>query len=147
MRFIPAHRLATRALVVLMILFSIAGCTAEVSESDTTVRNGLLYIKGVDEPFSGIVTGKTGYNEGYRRESCTFKKEYKDGVLDGRSFFYYPNGKVESVEPYTQGILNGVVTRYYDSGQLKARVHFVDGLRGGSKGEMFWNKDGSRQDG
>ena len=32
--------------------------------------------------------------------------------------------------------------RYYPNGKPKARIHFVDGMRGGLKGEMFWDEKG-----
>lgn len=140
------RRLKWRLLLVLLVATAAWACTSKVDQSDTIERNDLLYLKGSENPFSGIVTG-TVRNEGYRNETCRFKKKYKNGRLDGRSVYYYLNGKVESIEPYQKGILNGVVTRYYESGQIKARVHFVDGLRGGSKGEMFWNENGSKRRG
>lgn len=137
-----AFRWITSAALCLTVL--VVSCTTEIDESKTYNRNGLIYQIGSDKPFSGTVTGQANH-EGYRRKPCRFAKAYKDGLLDGRSYFYYLNGKVESVEPYEKGIINGVVTRYYENGQLSARLHFVDGMRGGSKGEMFWNEDGSRK--
>lgn len=121
-------------------------CTTEIDISKTMQRNGRLYEIGSDEPFTGIVTGKA-QNSGYRRHSYTYKKAYQNGQLHGKSYFYFPNGKIESVEPYEKGILDGVVLRYYDNGQVRARIHFVDGYRGGAKGEMFWDRDGKRRKG
>ncbi len=132
----------TFALILLSPLI-IAGCSTEINESEAYLRNDLLYRKGADKPFSGVVVGKS-IREGYRRMPVTFKKEYKKGQLHGRSFYYYDNGKIESIEPYENGVLNGVVTRYYKNGQIKARLHFVDGFRGGSKGEMFWDEEGNK---
>lgn len=138
----------TAFIMALMIplIFFLVSCSAKIDESKTMVRNGRLYNIGSDKPFTGFVTG-ISRGEDYRKGKFLFKKEYKDGLLDGRSFYYYPDKTIESIEPYINGVLNGVVTRYYDNGQLKARLHFVDGYRGGGKGEMFWNKDGSRRDG
>lgn len=140
----PLKRLTCLAVIVIFVspLFFI-GCAAEINESECYLRNGLLFRKGEDKPFSGVVLGKS-IREGYRRQPVTFKKEYKNGLLQGRSYFYYGNGKIESIEPYEKGILNGVVTRYYENGQIKARLHFVDGMRGGVKGEMFWDKEGNK---
>ncbi|RJQ86478.1 MAG: hypothetical protein C4519_01805 [Desulfobacteraceae bacterium] len=132
--------------LVLVLVAAVSACTTKVDDSETVARNGLVYRKGSDLPFSGIVAG-TSRSEGYRNQTCRFKKEYKNGLLEGRSYFYYLNGKVESIEPYQKGVLNGVVTRYYESGQIKARLHFVDGMRGGAKGEMFWKEDGSKERG
>ena len=124
------------ALILLM------ACTSEIPKKQTSVKSGLVYQKGSQEPFTGFVTGTS--REGYRDQKCRYKKQYKDGLLNGRTEFFYPNGKLESIEPYKDGELHGIVTRYYDSGKIRARIHFVDGLRGGDKGEMFWDNKGKR---
>jgi len=138
----PKWRTAALILMILTVLVLVS-CGRQIEASETFTQRGLVYERGDDEPFTGVVIGKSR-REGYRNFTCTFKKTYKDGKLEGRSYFYYDNGKIESIEPYEDGILNGVVTRYYDDGQLKARLHFVDGLRGGARGEMFWDEDGNR---
>ena len=134
-------------LLILLVSVLLAACTAEIDVSQTYQRNGLLYQIGKDKPFSGVITG-TGHSEGYRQKTVSFKKKYKDGTLHGTSYYYYySNGKIESVEPYEKGVLSGVVTRYFENGQIKARIHFVDGYRGGDKGEMFWDENGNRRKG
>lgn len=142
----PLKSLFVTVLLISLTLLFITSCSTKINASETYERGGLLYRIGDDEPFTGIVQGKAQH-EGYRRKPCRFVKEYRKGRLHGRSFFYFLSGKVESIEPYENGVINGVVTRYYENGQLKARLHFVDGLRGGSKGEMFWNEDGTRSRG
>jgi hypothetical protein len=124
-----------------LLLFSLS-CTSEIPSQEVRVKRGIIYQKGIKEPFTGFVVGKS--SEGYRDQKCRFKKQYKKGVLDGRSEFFYPNGKLESIEPYKNGELHGIVTRYHDNGKIRARIHFVDGLRGGYKGEIFWDKNGKR---
>jgi len=130
-------------LLVFLFFSMLTSCTDMMEESESVQRNGLVYAKGSEKPFTGVLTG-TSRNEGYRNHPCRFEKEYKEGKLHGRSTYYYLNGKTESIEPYQNGILHGVATRYYESGQIKARIHFEDGFRGGPKGEMFWNADGSK---
>ncbi len=130
---------------VLILSVLLIGCTTEIDASEAIERNGIVYRIGSQKPFSGVVTGR-GRNEGYRNYSYNYKKEYKNGILEGRSYFYYLDGQVESIEPYKDGLLNGVVTQYHPNGNIKARIHFVDGFRGGEKGEMFWKADGSRGD-
>jgi antitoxin component YwqK of YwqJK toxin-antitoxin module len=139
-----ANRIALAVLLLLLSLL-LVGCSAEIDASEAIERSGVMYRMGSQKPFTGVVAGR-GRNEGYRNYTYTYKKEYKNGILEGRSYFYYLEGQVESIEPYKEGVLNGVVTQYYPNGQLKARIHFVDGFRGGEKGEMFWQADGSRSD-
>lgn len=132
-------------LACLLSFFSITvltACTAEIDESETVTLGDRLYRRGSDEPFTGIVRGEG--REGYRRQTCTFEKHYEDGILEGRSQYWYENGKLESIVPYQNGKIHGVVTRYHENGHIKARIHFVEGLRGGSKGEAFWDEDGKR---
>ena len=114
----------------------LAGCTAEVHVSDIRTKRGLVYRVGHAKPFSGIVLGKG--REGSRRYTCRYKKQYKNGLLEGRSYFWYENGKLESIEPYQKGQLNGMLTSYYPNGKIKNRIHLVNGQRGGASGEMFW---------
>jgi antitoxin component YwqK of YwqJK toxin-antitoxin module len=129
------------ALSLSMFLFiSIVSCTQEIQERETVERNGLLYKMGEDNPFTGIVLGRG--REDYRREAYDFRKAYKKGVQDGETVFLYPNGKLESKVPYKNGQVSGFMFRYWPNGRPKARIHFVDGFRGGAKGEMFWDEDG-----
>lgn len=132
------------ALILLGLL--LIGCSAEIDASEAIERNGIMYRIGSEKPFTGVVKGR-GRNEAYRNFPFLYKKEYKKGILHGRSYFYYLDGQVESIEPYIGGLIHGVATRYHPNGQLKSRIHYVEGFRGGEKGEMFWNADGSRGDG
>jgi len=124
----------------MVLLVSIVSCTREVQERETVERNGILHKMGEDDPFTGIVIGRG--REDYRRVAYDFRKEYKNGVLDGETVFLYPSGKLESKVPYKNGVVNGFMMRYWPNGRPKARIHFVDGFRGGLKGEMFWDEDG-----
>ena len=127
-------------LIALAVIVS--ACTTKVDQSEVIIRDNMAYLKATEEPFTGIVKGKG--REDYRKEVCTYEKHYKNGLLDGRSKYWYLNGKLESIVPYKMGQIHGVLTRYHENGKIKARMHFVDGMRGGSKGEAFWDKDGNQ---
>jgi antitoxin component YwqK of YwqJK toxin-antitoxin module len=133
------HKMSVVFVSILMCT-AIVSCTREVDERNTVERGGLLYEAGAEHPFSGIVTGRG--REDYRRVAYDFKKQYKNGVLDGETVFFYPGGKLESKVPYKKGVINGFMVRYWPNGRPKARIHFIDGLRGGLKGEMFWDENG-----
>ena len=126
--------------IILLSFFLLLGCAQEIREHETVTRRGLLYKMGENEPFSGIVTGRG--RETYHTRLMKFRKVYKDGLLDGETLFYYPNGKVESQVPYIQGKINGSMMRYWSNGKPRARIHFDHGMRGGARGEMFWDKNG-----
>lgn len=128
---------------IILSFVILSGCSNEISENSTVVRKGLTYRDGSDKPFNGYVVGQR--KSAGKGSSLTCKKHYKNGRLNGNTKYWYKNGQLESVVPYTNGKINGVVTKYYKNGQVKARVHLVDGVRGGSKGEMFWHADGTRE--
>jgi antitoxin component YwqK of YwqJK toxin-antitoxin module len=133
---------STSALVISIFALTLVtvGCSNEISKASTYSMGGMLYQRGSEKPYTGYVIGES--REGYRSKACIFRKEYKDGVLNGQTVFWYKNGKVESVEQYKDGKLNGVTKRYYPDGSKKAKIHFVDGYRGGGLGESFWDREG-----
>jgi len=126
-------------LLPLFILLSV-GCTKEISAKSTVEHRGHLYRIGAKTPFTGVVIGKG--REARHSQLLTYKKSYQNGVLDGNSYYYYPNGTIESMVPYTQGKINGALISYWPNGKPKSRISFVNGLRGGDGGEMFWDKNG-----
>jgi antitoxin component YwqK of YwqJK toxin-antitoxin module len=130
---------SSTTILILMIL-TIVACQAEIPEAEIVVRKSLVYQKGDEKPFTGFVVGRA--REGYRHKIYRYKKQYKDGRLNGMTKFWYPNGKLESVEPYEKGEISGVVIRYHDNGQKKARIPIKNGMRSGGAGELFWGKDG-----
>jgi hypothetical protein len=133
------HKLSA-ALLSVLIGLALVACTREIEERNTVERGGLVYQEGAEHPFTGIVKGRG--REDYRKKFYDFKKQYKDGVLDGDTVFYFSNGKMESKIPYKNGEINGFMLRYWPNGKPRARIHFVNGLRGGLKGEMFWDENG-----
>jgi antitoxin component YwqK of YwqJK toxin-antitoxin module len=126
--------------IIFLTILMIFACQAEIPRSETVVRSGIVYQKGDKKPFTGFVVGKE--REGYRRQIYRYKKQYHDGILNGTCKFWYPNGKLESVELYENGQLNGSVIRYYDNGQKKARIPMKNGMHSGGAGELFWDKNG-----
>ena len=132
---------------IMMVAFSLilCSCDRQLDRSQVVVRNGLTYEIGATQPFTGYVVGKD--RKGYNQAQRSYKKHYIEGVLNGKSEYWYMNGKIEGIENYKNGAIHGVVSRYYDNGQIRSRVHFVNGLRGGSGGEMFWNRSGKLQKG
>jgi hypothetical protein len=134
---------------VILIFYSLlmlCSCTNnEISQTQTITRKGVLYQRGETSPYTGFVIGKDC--EGYRGKTRYFKRQYKDGVLCGKSEFWHSNGNLEGIEPYKDGKIHGVASRYYENGKIRSRIHFVNGLRGGSKGEFFWDRNGKLRKG
>ena len=128
-------------LVLFITVFIIPIGCQDISSQETVVKNGLLHKMGDKKPFTGTISGYA--REGYRPCKMKFIKKYKNGIRQGDTKFWYPNGKLESIEPYADGKVNGIITRYHENGRIKARIHIVNNQRGGSEGEQFW--DGSKK--
>ena len=123
-------------LFISLISFLIIGCN-DISPKETRTQRGLLFKIGEPKPYTGTVSGYA--REGYRTRKMRFERRYKKGLRHGDTKYWYPNGKLESIEPYTHGKVNGVITRFYENGRIKARIHIVNDRRGGAKGEQFWD--------
>ena len=119
-----------------LAILLMVGCTREIPAQQTYVHGGKIYEVGADEPYTGIVKGKTA--EGKSSEPWTYEKVYQDGILNGDCRFWHANGKLASIEPYRNGRINGIMTRYAENGKILYRVHLVDGMRGGEHGEFFF---------
>ncbi len=120
-----------------LIFLLVLGGKAELEEHQTFCNNGLLYSKFDKKPFTGIVIG-SGY-DGYRIHKCTFEKEYKDGKLNGISYYWYLSGALESIEPYEDGLLDGTVIRYAPNGLQKMKIYMVKGMRYGNPVDLSRN--------
>lgn len=136
----PENKPIWLGLLIVFCLSVLISCAPEAEKSQIIERSGVVYLIGAKEPFSGYITGHS--REDYRSKVCAYKKAYNNGVLNGDTKFWYPNGNLESIEPYSNGRLNGNVIRYYETGKKKSRISMVNGMRGGASGEYFWSRDG-----
>ena len=134
-----------RAMLIALFLLSLCSCDEHLDMTQIVLRNGIVYKKGETQPFSGLIVGKD--HKGYRGALRHYKKRYKNGVLNGKSEYWFQNDKLEGIEYYEDGRIHGIASRYYDNGKIRSRIHFVNGLRGGSKGEMFWDRNGKLRKG
>lgn len=128
--------------MLLLCMLAIVACGRETTKQETFVNNGILYSKSNQKPFTGYLVGKG--REGYRRQVCTYKKKYKNGILDGTSKYWYKNGQLESTIPYKKGKIEGIALRYWPNGEKRARIHYKGGMRGGDQGEIFWDRKGKK---
>ncbi|QQS86972.1 toxin-antitoxin system YwqK family antitoxin [Fusobacterium canifelinum] len=119
----------------------------------------LIYVKGENEPFTGIrkdyyedkslkfeIPYKNGKKEGKGKEyypSGKFKSDafFVDDVLEGKAIGYYENGNLEYEENYKDGKLDGLVKDYFESGKIKAEINYKNGELDGESLNFY--KDGS----
>jgi hypothetical protein len=62
---------------------------------------------------------------------------YKDGLKDGESRSYYPNGALWKKTNYHQGNLHGLAQIFYEDGTLKREANYKDDQRDGAYTEFF----------
>ncbi|MBK8557104.1 MAG: toxin-antitoxin system YwqK family antitoxin [Lewinellaceae bacterium] len=67
------------------------------------------------------------FDDGTLAETAT----YVNDTLQGERRFYYPSGKVESLEHYRNGVLDGAFQKYSEKGNLVIQQQFVDGAMEG----------------
>ncbi len=81
---------------------------------DLVKRDGLLYPKFSNVPFTGNITGN---------EQGTIR----NGKQEGEWVTYYSDGQLEKKGTYKDGKREGPWVRYYDSGQLEEKETYKDG--------------------
>ena len=100
-------------------------------------REGLLYLSGESEPYSGRL--KEMYDSGQVARLIQFK----DGVKDGLQTQWRKNGQKDIEETYKGGKVDGLHTTWHANGQKRLERTYKDGKRvdGSTK---FWNSKGER---
>jgi antitoxin component YwqK of YwqJK toxin-antitoxin module len=122
-----------------------SACSSPVAHSEVYPQGKRVYRVKTEKPFTGVVVGKD--RKTHRHQRLRYEKTYEDGLQDGITKYWYENGQLESVIPYEKGRIDGIVMRYYQDGKRRSRIHYIDGLRGGDQGEVFWSPDGKIQKG
>ena len=120
-----------KSLIALFILTSVLafseGDIKKVPyESMTRNDNGIAYFGNEKTPFTGIVEKKS--KDGKLEAVISLK----DGKLEGKTFTYYPNGKVKREETFQNALVNGAVKSYSENGILEYEANYkndkIDGL-------------------
>ena len=111
------------------ILFCLTSSVVWSVESiDLVEREGLLYKKFTDVPFTGEVTG---IQQGL----------VKNGDLEGLWIGYHDNGKLSWKGDYKNGKKHGSWIDYYKSGQLRKKGNYKNDEREGSW--VWYSQDGT----
>jgi antitoxin component YwqK of YwqJK toxin-antitoxin module len=67
-------------------------------------------------------------------------QRFLDGKVTGIQEYFYKNGNQKTILNYLDGNLNGEISLYYPNGNKKRELHFKQGLRHGQ--EMLWDESG-----
>ena len=106
--------------IIFILLFASWGKLREVNITDTEIREGIVYVKGETEAFTGII--KSYYDNG----NLKFEVNYKDGKGNGIVKIYYPNGNLESEANFKDGKKEGLFKGYYENGNIRIEGNYKD---------------------
>ena len=130
----------------IFILLSSCGQTIDVDDEEKYLINlsslgGITSYKGI--PYTGEIV-KYVDDE---KTQLEWKKNYKEGKLDGLSEEYNKNGQLEESVTYKEGEEEEEVKyTYYENGQLKKKETYKDGKKDGQWEEygdngQLWSKE------
>ena len=87
-----------KILLALFVMCSALSFSAKViKSSDIEVKGDVVYEAGQKTPYTGVLED---YND---KGVVTARAEFKNGVMDGYSKLYYPNGKLSSEATFKNG--------------------------------------------
>jgi antitoxin component YwqK of YwqJK toxin-antitoxin module len=118
---------------------------------DTFQRHGksTIYIINLYEQIHSIAHYRNGFRHGYcadfaiASEILKFETWYHHGSLNGRSIYYYPNGKIRREEEKIGGRNNGPLIEYHENGIEKIVATYKNNCPHGkylkytNKGELY----------
>lgn len=113
--------------LMLFVALLLSGCSTPkvppdpkprvIDQASADVRDGVLYEKGSDHPYSGVVMDYYYYHPGTLKSWVT----YEDGVPNGRFIEFYDSGNIRACGKYDHGHLTGQVTRWWNTGAIKSQ--------------------------
>ena len=104
-----------------------------VNKKELEIREGIVYLKGSDTPYTGKAFAL--YENGQK-----LREEYhKDGNFDGLWVGWHENGQKESEWIWKDGEQDGLWLRWHENGQKMYEVNFKNGER---ISEKYWNSKG-----
>ena len=111
-------------LIIFLLLSPSVVWSEDISIDDLVQRDGLMYEKFKDVPFTGEVTG---FQIG----------KVRDGLRIGKWLAFYPNGQLRYKHNYKDGKYDGERVEYYENGQLKDKINYKEGALEGERIEYF----------
>ena len=99
--------------------------TREVEFYQKQLIDGLAYVLGENDPFSG--------NFIYRYPNGEIKtiEPYINGLKEGTEIKFYENGQVKESIDFKAGHISGDSIQYYENGQMKEYMGFLNDWRMG----------------
>ena len=105
-------------LIIVTLPLLLGGCREK--KVVTEVRNGLMYIKGSENLYTGEQL--LFYENGQMEQ----RANYKDGKFDGLGTSWHENGEKKEQGHYKDNKLNGLWSSWYKNGQIEQKGNFKD---------------------
>lgn len=94
-----------------------------IDESSLVEKDGLVYQRGVDVPYTGKVT------DTFVDGQLQLQAYYKDGVRHGSETTWYNNGQIRTKCEYKNGQKNGMWIKFGRDGGVQLQKLYQDGKR------------------
>jgi antitoxin component YwqK of YwqJK toxin-antitoxin module len=113
-----------RIIIAITLSLALAGCAKNYETVETRTDDGQVerfQRRKKDSARHGL------YQKINASGTVIEEAHYVNDTLDGEHTFFFPTGKVESVERFRKGVFHGKYQKYHDNGQLELEQEFVDG--------------------
>ena len=107
-----------------------------VNYNNTEGREGVIYLKGSDTPYTGKVFRL--YKNGQKQGELNLKNGKPDGVIKS----WYEDGKREMESNWIKGKLNGLQLGWHKNGQKATEGNLKDGKENGV--QIAWHENGQK---
>ena len=115
-----------KILLALFVMCSALSFSAKVIKAtDIDVKGNIVYEAGQNTPYTGFIDT---FDE---KGVLGARTEFKNGIQDGSSKIYFPNGKLASETTFKNGIQNGIQKDYYENGKVKIETTYKNGQQTG----------------
>jgi len=121
--------------LVLLAVSILLNCTKEVGEDELVQRNGLIYERNSDEPFSGNVVK---YKSGQKIEEFPVE----DGIQEGIKRLWYDDGQIKGKFKFTAGEVNGTFEMWHENGKKSVEQEYSHGVEDGTF--ESWHENGKK---
>ena len=103
------------------LIMQISGCSKVINEVDTIQREGVYFVAGSNQPYSGDII--THYDSG----EIETKFSLKQGIEHGLFQRFFRDGRLAIESNYFEGVRNGKYRDYHANGRLNSDQEFKMG--------------------
>jgi antitoxin component YwqK of YwqJK toxin-antitoxin module len=122
-------------LLAIILIFINCENKEKISEEDIYHKNLKVYNKKDNKLFNGFIR-----NNYPNSDKLYFTLEYKNGIKNGNSTWYFKNGQIRQIVPYKNNQADGAFREYYENGNIKTKMNYKENKVVGDV-ELF-NEDG-----